>query len=223
MRKYSVELTGKTPLLLHPDDLDWADRMKKWKEDPVAQKETPAVPGDDRTPAWRWVGNVLHDGEHMAVSSDMLMKCFMEGGAMVPVPGGKNGVTFKRQTQSGMSVLEPAWKIATPQGLIPISPVHALMSSNDFDEHKGKAMAMGFDLFVKRAKIGAAKHVRVRPRFRSWKVSGTLAVWDDKLTDRSLLDILVFAGEFKGIGDWRPSAPKSPGPHGRFSVEIQKV
>lgn len=220
-RKYAVELTGKTPLLLHPDDIEWADRMEDWKNDPANSGESRA--GDDRTPAWRWIGNMIHDGEHAAVSSAMLMKCFMEGGAMVPVPGGKNGKTFKSQSQSGMTVLEPAWKITTPRGLVPIAAVHALMTEKSFAAHKDAAAKMGFDLFVKRAKVNTSKHIRVRPRFTEWKLSGTLAVWDDALVERSIVDILIYSGEYKGIGDWRPSAKSSPGPHGRFSVKVQEV
>lgn len=222
MKKYAVELTGKSPLILHPDDLEWADRMEEWKNDPANRAKSKA--GDDRSPAWRWVGNALHDGEHIAVSSSMLMKCFMEGGAMVPVPGGKNGKTFKSQTQSGMAVLEPFWKVVTRSGFVKIDGVHALMAEESFQAHKQAVASMGFDLLVKRAKIGSSKHVRVRPMFREWVIAGTVAVWDDKLAEeRSLFDVLAYAGDLKGIGDWRPSAPKSPGPHGRFGVKIKEI
>lgn len=220
-RKYAIELTGKTPLLLHPDDIEWADRMEEWKSDPANVKNSKA--GDDRSPAWRWIGNAMHDGEHIAVSSAMLMKCFMQGGAMVPVPGAKGNKTFKSQTQSGMSVLEPSWKIETEKGPVPIAAVHALMHEEDFKVHCAKALELGFDLLVRRAAVMSNKHVRVRPRFRSWVLRGTLAVWDDKLDERSLNDVLVYSGEYKGIGDWRPSAPKSPGPHGRFDVKMRRI
>jgi hypothetical protein len=78
-------------------------------------------------------------------------------------------------------------------------------------------------LFVKRARIGNAKHVRVRPRFDSWSVSGTLTVLDDSITTDVLERILTHAGAYAGVGDWRPSSPKSPGPFGRFTSTVKEV
>jgi len=31
MRTHQVVLTGKTPLLMHHDNIDWADGMDEWK------------------------------------------------------------------------------------------------------------------------------------------------------------------------------------------------
>src|SRR5690606_31225901 len=89
MRTYQVTITGKTPLLMHWDNIEWADRMAAWKDDPKNQKLSKA--GEDRTPAWRWIGSMYHDDDKVSMPSDNLMRCFMEGGAMVPVPGGKSG------------------------------------------------------------------------------------------------------------------------------------
>jgi hypothetical protein len=63
----------------------------------------------------------------------------------------------------------------------------------------------------------------VRPRFSRWSCSGTITVLDEMITEDVLRNILVFAGRYSGIGDWRPSAPKSPGPWGKFSVELKEV
>ena len=109
MRKYEVTLTGTTPLLMHWDNIEWADQMDAWKNDPANRKDSRA--GDDRSPAWRWIGSCYHDGKHITIPSDNLMRSMMEGGAMVPVPGGKNGKTFKAQTQSGMMVSESDWPV----------------------------------------------------------------------------------------------------------------
>jgi hypothetical protein len=51
MRNYEVTMTGTQPLLLHADDIEWADRMSAWKDDPANKKTSKA--GDDRSPAWR--------------------------------------------------------------------------------------------------------------------------------------------------------------------------
>jgi hypothetical protein len=220
MRKYEVSITGNTPLLMHWDNIDWADRMDEWKNDPGSKKVSKA--GDDRSPAWRWIGSMYHDGTNAAVPSDNLMRCLMEGGAMVPVPGGKSGKTFKSQSQSGMMVNEPFWPVDTGNGFVPIDEVNKLLKQEDFAVHKQTAEEFGFSLFVKRAKVGASKHIRVRPRFDTWSAKGTLTVWDDQITERVLIDILRYAGQYKGLGDWRPGS-KTPGSFGMFAASVKAV
>lgn len=220
MRRYEVTITGKTPLLMHADNVEWADRMDEWKSDPANKKNSKA--GDDRSPAWRWIGYAYHNGEHITIPSENIMRAIMEGGAMVPVPGGKNGKTFKSQTQSGMMSADPDWILSVAAGTIRASEVHALMKVDLFSDHKTAVHALGFDLHVKRAKIGTSKHVRVRPIFREWSARGVLIVVDEQITDAVLRDILAYAGTYKGLGDWRPGS-KTPGPYGMFSAEVKMV
>lgn len=219
MRTYQVELVGKTGMLHHHDNIDWADEMDEWKNNPANKKGSKA--GDDRSPAWRWLGSLYHDGAVVAMPQDNLMRAFMEGGAMVPVPGGRNGKTFKAQTQSGMLVGEAFWPllVGREDATIPVAPLLALQTVADFREHQATVKRQGFELHLKRAKIGASKHVRVRPFFATWKLRGTIHVWDDQITDGALTDILQYAGTYKGLGDWRPSG-KTPGPFGTFSASV---
>lgn len=218
MRTYEVELTGKTPLLMHHDNIEWADFMDAWKNDPANKKSSKA--GDDRSPAWRWIGCCYHDAEHLAIPQANIMRCLMEGGAMVPVPGGKSGKTFKSQTQSGMMSVEPEWKLYVGGQTIAWSDIESLANVEKFSEHKEMALALGFDLMVKRAKVGSSKHIRVRPSFRpGWVVRGNLAVWDEQITADALKSILDYAGDYKGLGDWRPGG-RTPGPYGTFTAKI---
>lgn len=217
MRTYKITITGKTPLLMHEDNIEWADFMEAWKSNPENKKTSKA--GDDRSPAWRWLGCVYHDGEFVGIPQANIMKCLMEGGAMVPIPGGKNGKTFKAQTQSGMMSVEPYWRLLIKGRSIEWGAIELLKDVNDFPSHKIAARELGFELLTKRAAVGTSKHIRVRPMFAAgWQASGTLAVWDDQITDKALADILEYSGQFKGIGDWRPSAPKKPGPYGTFEA-----
>lgn len=221
MKRYEVTITGNTPILMHWDNIEWADDMDRWKTDPENKKGSKA--GDDRSPAWRWIGSMYHDGTFAAIPADNLMRCLMEGGAMVPVPGGKSGKTFKSQSQSGMMVNEPYWPIATGDGgMVPMSEINALLKQEDFAEHKRKAEELGFCLHVKRAKIGASKHIRVRPKFDRWSCIGTLSVWDEQITERVLTDILRYAGRYKGLGDWRPGG-KTPGSFGMFEASVKQI
>ena len=220
MKTYQIEIVGKTPLLLHSDDVEWADRMTAWAADPMNKKVSKA--GDDRTPAWRWVGYAYHDGEHLTMPTDNVMKSLMQAGAMVPVPGGGKK-TFKAQTQSGMFCNESDWVLHGANGPIKVADVHALMQNDVFAEHHPIVRDLGFELHVKRATIGNSKHIRVRPIFRQWVIAGTITVTDDQITEQVLRDIVGYAGMYKGLGDWRPSSPKVPGRYGTFAGTVKKV
>ena len=220
MERYKITLTGKTPLLLHADDVTWADAMEAWKNDPANKKLSRA--GDDRTPAWRWVGCAYHNGEHLILPAENVMRAMMEGGAMVLVPGGKSGKSFKAQTQSGIMSAAADWILHGEKGPIKAADVHALMQNDQFATHRAAVNKLGFDLMVKRAKIGMAKHIRVRPIFRTWSASGELRVIDEQITQEVLQNILNCAGSYKGLGDWRPGS-KTPGSFGTFNAEVVRI
>lgn len=218
MKEYQVTLTGKTPLLMHSDNIEWADFMDEWRANPENKKLSKA--GDDRTPAWRWLGCCYHDGENLCIPQGNIMRCLMEGGAMVPVPGGRSGKTFKSQTQSGMMSMEHSWTLLVSDNPISWAELKQLKDIQDFSSHKTAASKLGFNLLVKRAKIGQSKHIRVRPQFDAgWKVSVRIAVWDEQIDKKTLQTIFNFAGQYKGLGDWRPGG-KTPGPYGTFEAEI---
>jgi hypothetical protein len=220
MERYKVTLKGKTPLLMHHDDIDWADRMDAWKNDPANKRMSKA--GDDRTPAFRWIGCLYHDWERVCIPNDNIMRSIMEGGAMVPVPGGRGNKTFKSQTQSGIMLAEPFWPLTVYGAYLPIDKIHALIDESDFSVHRERVKEMGFSIFLKRAKIGMAKHIRVRPRFDNWAISGELIVADSQITEAVLRDILTYAGQYKGLCDWRPGG-KTPGSYGMFTATVEPV
>ena len=220
MRKYQIELTGQMPILMHADDIEWADKMDAWKADKKTKKVSKA--GDDRSPAWRWVGSCYHDGEQLVIPTDNIMRALMEGGAQVPVPGVKGNKTFKSQSQSGIIPDAVGWPLLVNGRAVAWAPIAALIGNGDFSAHQAAAMQLGFELYLKRARIGQAKHVRVRPRFDSWQCAGTLIVTDDQITAAVLADILDVAGRYKGLGDWRPSS-KTPGTFGTFSATVTQV
>jgi len=217
---YRVTLIGNSPLLLHADNLTWRGELERWQSDPENKRTSKA--GDDRTPAWKWVGYCYHDGTHVGIASDNIMTTLREGGAKVPMPGKKNQ-TFKRPSQSGLIVNEWVWPIMTPVGLVPWPTLDALKEEPNYSAHEAVAIAHGFELFAKSAKVGMSKHIRVRPRFNAWSASGTITVFDESITTEVLVNILDMAGMYCGLGDWRPSAPSKPGPWGRFRAELERM
>jgi hypothetical protein len=207
------------PFLMHQDNVSWRAHMKKWQTDP--DNKGKSVAGDDRSPAWTWMGGVYHDGKYVGIPSDNLMTMLREGGARVST--GKGAQTYKRQSQSGLVVNEILWPVVGPKGLVSWPALEGLLAETDFEVHERAASAAGFDLFVKSARVGQSKHVRVRARFPSWSASGTVTVFDDTITSNVLETILTHAGRYCGVGDWRPSSPKSPGPYGTFTATVAEV
>lgn len=221
MQTYRVSITGTQPLLMHADDIEWADEMERWKLDKDNKKHSKA--GDDRTPAHRWIGSLYrNEAGEIILPTENLMRALMEGGAMVLVPGGRSGKTFKAQSQSGILPRSMGWPLAVGGKPIDAKAIEPLLREKDFAAHKTAAESMGFSLFVKRAKIGQSKHVRVRPRFDSWSAAGELSVSDEQITEDVLNDILEMAGSYKGLGDWRPSS-KTPGTFGMFTATVEAV
>lgn len=218
LRKYRIEITGIQPLLMHADNIEWADQMDAWKLDTENKANSKA--GDDRSPAWRWIGALYHDGEQVILPVDNIMRCLMEAGASVPT--GVKQKTFKSQTQSGIMPTSIGWPVFVNGKPLSFAPFSALMNEKSFERHKEVAKAHGFELFLKRAKIGASKHVRVRPRFDRWATVGELIVTDEAITTKVLQTIFDYAGRYKGLGDWRPGG-KTPGSFGMFEARVSPV
>jgi len=219
-KRYDVTLTGVTPLLQHQDNLAWDAKMKAWGNNPVNKKA--GVAGDDRSPAFRWIGYLYWRGENIVVPSDNLMTVLREGGTGCPT--GKRQETFKRLTQSGMLIDQAEWIMTNPANKNKpylCDGLAGLTDEDDFATHEAWAIERGFELFCKRAKIGTAKHVRVRPRFDQWQISGSITVLEPRITKDTLQQILSYAGAYCGLCDWRPSSPKSPGPFGRFEATVK--
>jgi hypothetical protein len=220
IRTYEVKITGLIDCIMHHDNIDWAEKLKKWRQDPANKKF--CVAGDDRSPAFSWLGSLYHDGEIIVVPSDNLMSCLREGSTMVPVPGGKNGKTFKSQSQSGIIVTDENWPFYVGGKTIKVAPLLALCDEMDFEANSEAAQKAGFMLYVKPAKIKNSRHIRVRPRFSNWSTSGMVQVIDDQITPQVLQTIFGCSGSHKGLFDWRPGN-RTPGPFGRFRAEIREV
>lgn len=218
--RYWFALKGLTPLLMHLDDVENADMVSEWLLDPDNKQRKGEKKGDDRRPAWTWVGYIYHDGEHITFPSANLTANFKKSGARVQLDAKR---TFKEIAVSGVLFDTEHLEFRNKGEKVAAGPFLNLRTSNqlDFKKHMALAEKHGFRLYMKRATIGTGKHVRVRPRFDEWSISGSFEVTDDRLTPEALRDIFAQAGRI-GLGDWRPGAPKSPGTFGMFAVESLK-
>ena len=219
MERYQIILEGETPLLMHRDNIQFSERVRAWQQ----ENRSLSVAGDDRTPAWSWIGSLYDDGGYVGLNADNMMTMLREGGAKVPT-GSKNE-TYKRQTQSGIVLEEICPPLLVNGKRLEMAPISALLDEDDFASHVEAVQEMGFDLLVKRAKVGTSKHIRVRPMFEKWAVITTLMVVDPKeygITQEVLQKILNKAGSLCGLGDWRPSS-RTPGQFGRFSATVEPI
>jgi hypothetical protein len=217
MEKYQITLTGKTPLLLHRDNIDWGARVKKWASLPGNKARS--IAGDDRSPAWTWIGYSYFANGVIVIDSDNIMAMLRDAGKKCPAAKGKG--SLKAITQSGMIVNEIGWPIVIDSKTVLQKEIESIVDEEDFDIHSQFAKDHGFELFVKRAKIGQSKHIRVRPRFDKWSATGTITVLEKSL-EGSLSMIFEQGGGIVGIGDWRPGSG-SPGHFGMFDTTIKKL
>jgi len=217
-KQYAVELNGLTPLIMHSDNLEWTQFVEEWRKDPANKKLQ--VKGDDRSPPFVWIGYLYVENGKVVLPSDNLMTLLREGGAQVSSTGRS---TFKKTTQSGIVVDQSSWPLRVDGHTIDYNKIEPLVHERRFEEHEKRAKELGFSLFVKRAKIGSSKHVRVRPRFDNWSAAGTLTVLDQTITSKILEQILRFGGAYTGLCDWRPGSPSKPGQFGRFEVTVEEL
>lgn len=222
MEQYNITLNGLTPLLMHNDNLGFAEKIQAWQRAP--ENKEFSISGDDRSPAWTWLGYTYHDGEVLGVPSDNLMTMLREGGAKVL--SGKGKETYKKQTQAGIMIDQQQWTLYVGGKEIPVASLQKnLIGNNNFMDHLGLAEKYGFELLVKRAKIGRAKHIRVRPLFRRWCLVGSLTVIDYEtsgISEDVLRIVMNQAGALCGLCDWRPSSPNS-GTFGKFAPVIKRA
>ena len=73
----------------------------------------------------------------------------------------------------------------------------------------------------KRSGRNKTPDVRHRPEFIDWNVELLIQYDEEQITPEQIVNLINSAGFTSGIGDWRPSAPKSTGTHGMFRVKTK--
>lgn len=218
MMQVKFKLTGRTPLLMHSDSIEASEEVKAWQKDPA--NKGLSVAGDDRSPAWTWQGYLYSDGEHVAVPASNIMVCLRQAGVQIPLGKGSKGKTLKEATQSCMYIDEEFCRFESNGRQIPVAPILSMRADGiSFEEQSDAVRGLGFRLYLKRARIGQSKHIRCRPRFDNWSVSGTVFITRPDIISINVLDQLFGIAGNVGLGDWRPGC-KTPGSFGMFSHEL---
>lgn len=216
--RYEFTLTGETPILMHADDVMSADAMELWRSDP--KNKAISKRGDDRSPAWTWIGYLYHAGGNVVLPCENLQKCLSQAGAKLTLKGKK---TFKEAAVSGIWIEQATPALLVKGKPVSMAKIDGLRTERDFAAHMETSKKLGFDLDVRRAKIGMSKHIRVRPKFDSWSVVGVIDVDDGvkELTKDVVTEIFHYAGKV-GLGDWRPGCG-TPGRWGMFRSELKTI
>ena len=174
--KVDFTLTGTMPLLMHQDDVEAADSVKEWQKDPA--NKNLSVAGDDRSPAWTWQTYCYHDGESLALPSQNIMVALRQAGTQMIL---KKQKTFKEISQSGLVITDEYCEFTIDGKSVSIDSILKL-KEQPFKKQMESVNKFGFRLFVKRAKVGTSKHIRVRPRFDKWEVKGSVLIIAPEIT-----------------------------------------
>lgn len=207
------KLKGLTPLLMAKHDIEERDRLAAWRKDPANKNRS--VPGDDRAPAWTWQTALYHDGERISFPSDNIMVALRQAGAQMIL---KKQKTMKEISQSGLLIVEEFCDFTTGGKSIDMQTIAGL-AEQSFQEQSNAVRKLGFRLFVKPCRVQTSSHIRVRPRFDNWQVSGSIQVLAPELTREVVQQLFALAGRV-GVGNWRPGC-KTPGRFGMFEAVVE--
>ncbi len=217
MLTYKFDIKGITPLLMHNNNIEERDAIEALRKRMKGGK-----PGDDRSPAESWKSYIYVSDEtgNICLPSENLLSCLLGGGVKVKV-GGKETlkthsqrVAFDRLDYDLLSNGKPITK----------KSIDAI--NGEFGEHAVAARKLGFRLQVKPVTVGTSKHIRVRPQFTDWGLSGTFSIEQEDSTVLGitpLRDLFNACGRLVGLCDWRPGSPKRPGQYGRFTATVERA
>lgn len=233
MSKYRFTLSGITSLLMHADNVNGQELVKEFLRIQNGKKQM-LESASDRFPAWTWTTYVYHDGTQIVFPVPALLRCLSEAGKQIP----RKKSNLKETVMTSLSIegLDPDGEFlelkcgptgAAKLNTVSLQPIMDLTANEKatFLDHANLAKKLGFELDVRRACLNkSTKPIRVRPRFRQWEITGVVAVTDDKaISHDELVSLFEIAGSREGLGDWRPSSPKSPGRFGMFKANLVKI
>ena len=217
--KYRFKLEGISPLIQHYDNIEGCGLVKAAQKG--AYKKAPK--GDDRGVPWTWKTYLYRqdDTGDVVIPQENIMSMLMAAGMKIPMKGKE---TFKSYSQL-ICMDQLDFPLLVSGNRITGAMIDSVRDDAEFEEHADAVRGLGFRLLVKRAAVGASKHVRVRPMFHGWSVAGTFEIDPEDepvLTESVLKDLFDTAGRRIGLGDWRPGA-KRPGAYGRFTTTLEKI
>lgn len=208
MDRFNVSITGRTPILMHFDNIEAQDAAN-------ARGKSGGKAGDDRHPADTWKSYLYVDQERVVVPSQNMLSALLKVGSAISI-GGKKTLKAASQGVSFDDIYLPFLNRGKPVLRKDIEAIEG-----DFVSQRKAANALGFDIQVCPVRVNGKRHIRTRPMFSDWTIAATFAATDPDLTLPRLRELFGLAGMKAGLGDWRPGAPSKPGPYGKFDAEVK--
>jgi hypothetical protein len=154
-------------------------------------------PKEDYSTEWK-KSTYLNDKGQVVMPWQNIMASIYDG-----CKGEKDGKTFLTR------VVNTSLEVITLEPLITIDdkPITLdLIEKNDW-------------IYVSGAVVAGRRVDRSRTMLPSgWKITFEIKLKDKFFDEEAVKEIVQKAGIKAGLGDWRPSAPKKPGPYGTYEV-----
>jgi hypothetical protein len=193
MKEMTVLIRGVTPILLHnPRMANPLDPFcKALKEVTSKRRKTDE---DHAEISWReWLGGLYLDAKRRpCIPAEMLMGCWRSGAKRYKLGKDLSGSVIPNA--SDFVLLDEAWKT---------------------EEQLRHAYESGF-ADIRSVGNQRARVMRTRPIFRDWSLMVSVTLDEDALNAEDAEKALRAAGQYCGIGDFRPECG---GTFGRFLVE----
>lgn len=211
MERFKVEIEGLSALIMHHNNLMARDAI-------AAKGRKGGKAGDDRFPADTWKSYLYMDDEQIVIPIENFLAALLKAGSGVSIGKMK---TLKSASQA-IFFDDPYVPLLINGHTVAKSDIEGIEGT--FVEHTDLVKSLDFELFVKPCSVNGKSHVRARPLFRHWTASTTFETDDVDLlaAETRIGDLWDGAGK-AGIGDWRPSSPKKPGPYGRFKATVTPI
>lgn len=194
MKIVEVQIKGIRPIIMHngrtADPLDpWAKKLKQVSAKRNKTDDDHALMADIEFEAGLYWDDKL--GVYMPI--DNLHRMFLDAAKKIKM--GRQAVGILIDAEFGISI--------------------DFLNNKNLDKIK-KDPSMRFRKCVT---IGQVKVARTRPLIPTgWRMTFNVELDTDLLNVEEFEQICDIAGHRIGLGDWRPSAPKVPGPFGRFII-----
>lgn len=149
-----------------------------------------------------WANRLHVDGDQVYIPPMALKNCLAEAAKFlsVQIPG-KGKATYTKHFEAGVMVQDPIPLFSQNDGA-PISP----------DDCEGEWLYVPSD----GRRGGGNRVMRCYPKIENWCGAATIYVLDETITDDVLRHHLRQAGQFIGLGRFRP---RNNGYYGRFSFD----
>ncbi len=194
-----IELTlvGETSIISH----QFSEKAKKMIEDKQQKKAAGAKAARDPEDEYR---NSLY-----ALDGNYKEKNFGKGGFGIPA------ISFKQAALFACSSIDAITKVGMKGNIYVLGDLVRINGDGPYMRTDMVRIGMG------------TSDTRYRGEHRDWWVEIPIRFNADIFSDEQIANLFNMAGFNAGVGDWRPSSPKSPGNHGMFHVatgeELKKL